>query len=100
MSRDVRPPVQMMMGPRAFSRDCTEVSDIPLSFEMKDWPEFKPLQGNQVSSPSEAYVSWDFPSCGRIVGYILELWQGLPLTTFAFSVTSDSSLVKMDTSGV
>ena len=36
------------------------------------------IQGNQASSPSEAYVSWDFPSCGRIVGYILELqrvWQ-------------------------
>ena len=26
------------------------------------------MQGNHASSPSEAYVSWDFPSCGRIVG--------------------------------
>ena len=36
----------MRLGPRAFSRDCTEFSDIPLSFEMKDEPAFKPLQGN------------------------------------------------------
>ena len=44
--RDVRPPVQMRLGPRAFSRDCTEDSDIPLSCEMKDVLAFKPLQGN------------------------------------------------------
>ena len=43
---DVRPPAQMRLGPRAFSRDCTEDSDIPLSCEMKDEPAFKPLQGN------------------------------------------------------
>ena len=30
VSRDVRPPVQMMLSPRAFSRDCTEDSDNPL----------------------------------------------------------------------
>ena len=36
----------MRRGPRAFSRDCTEDSDIPLSCEMKDEPAFKPLQGN------------------------------------------------------
>ena len=46
MSRDVRPPVQMRLGPRAFSSYCTEDSDIPLSFEMKDETAFKPLQGN------------------------------------------------------
>ena len=33
MSRDVRPPVQMRLGPRAFSRDCTEDSGIPLYIE-------------------------------------------------------------------
>ena len=30
----------------AFSRDCPEDSDIPLSCEMKDETAFKPLQGN------------------------------------------------------
>ena len=38
----------MRLDPRAFSRDCTEVSDIPLSCEMKDEPAFKPLQGNRT----------------------------------------------------
>ena len=46
VSTNVRPPVQMWLGTRDFSRDCTEESDIPLSFEMKDEPAFKPLQGN------------------------------------------------------
>ena len=46
VSRDVRPPVQMRLGPRGFSRDCTEDSELPFSCEMKDEPAFKPLQGN------------------------------------------------------
>ena len=44
--RDVRPPVEMRRGPRAFSRVSTEDSDNPSSCEMKDEPAFKPLQGN------------------------------------------------------
>ena len=44
--RDVRPPVQMRRGTRAFSRVSTGDSDIPSSCEMKDEPAFKPLQGN------------------------------------------------------
>ena len=48
VSRDVRPPVQMRLGPRAFSMDCMEDSDIPLSCEMKDEPAFKALQGNRT----------------------------------------------------
>ena len=38
----------MRMGPRGFSRECTEYSDIPLSCEMKDEPAFKPLHGNMT----------------------------------------------------
>ena len=44
--RDVRPPVQVSQRPTAFSRESTGDSDIPSSCEMKDAPEFKPLQGN------------------------------------------------------
>ena len=36
----------MSLGPRDFSRDCTEYSDNPLYYEMKDENAFKPLQGN------------------------------------------------------
>ena len=43
--RDVRPPVQMRRIPTAFSRVSTGDSDMPSSCEMKDEPEFKPLQG-------------------------------------------------------
>ena len=43
---DVRTPVQIRMGPMAFSVDSTGDSDIPSCCEMKDEPAFKPLQGN------------------------------------------------------
>ena len=46
--RDVRPPVQMRRTPMAFSRVYTVYSDMPSSCEMKDEPEFKPLQGNRA----------------------------------------------------
>ena len=46
--RDVRPPVQMRRTPTAFSRVSTVDSDMPSSCEMKEEPEFKPLQGNQA----------------------------------------------------
>ena len=42
---DVIPPIQMRRTTMAFSRVSTGDSDIPLSFEMKHEPEFKPLQG-------------------------------------------------------
>ena len=44
--RNVRPPFQMRRTPMAFSRVSTGDSDMPSSCEMKDEPEFKPLQGN------------------------------------------------------
>ena len=37
--------------------------------------------GNRASSPGERDVSWDFSSCGRDLGYILELQQGWPFET-------------------
>ena len=46
--RDVKPPVQLRRTPTAFSRVSTGDSDMPSSCEMKDKPEFKPLQGNRA----------------------------------------------------
>ena len=50
------------------------------------------MQGNQASSPSEGYVSWDFSSCGRNVGYILDLqrkWSfEIPLCSAKFGLMS------------
>ena len=39
------------------------------------------MQGNQASSPSEGYVSWDFSSFSRNLGYIPELQWGWPFET-------------------
>ena len=46
--RDVRHPVQMTLTPTAFSRFYTWDSDMSSSCEMKDEPEFMPLQGNRA----------------------------------------------------
>ena len=48
VQRDVRTPVQMRRKPMAFSMVSTGDSDMPSSCEMKDEPEFKPLQGNRA----------------------------------------------------
>ena len=47
--RDVKPPVEMRRGHRAFSGVSTGDSAIPLSSEMKNECAFKPLQGNPAS---------------------------------------------------
>ena len=44
--RDMRAPVEMKCGTRAFSRVSTGDSDIPSSWGMIDEPAFKSLQGN------------------------------------------------------
>ena len=46
------------------------------------------MQGKQASSPHVGYVSWDFSSCGRNLGYILELKRGWPFETSLCSVMS------------
>ena len=48
VQRDVRPPVLMMQKPMAFSRVSIGDSAMPSSCELKDEPEFKPLQGNRA----------------------------------------------------
>ena len=45
---DVRPPESMTLKSTAFSRFSTRDSDMSSSCEMKDEPEFSPLQGNRA----------------------------------------------------
>ena len=45
-------------------------------------------QQNPDSTRSVREVSWVFSSCGRNLGYILELWRGCPLETAVCSVKS------------
>ena len=50
--------------------------EVPYIF---DWEHGSPqheIQGNQASSRGEGEVSWVFSSCGRHLGYILDLLRG------------------------
>ena len=51
---------------------------------MFDWVHgtaLHPMQGIRASSPAEGDVSWDFSSCGRNLGHIVELQRGWPFET-------------------
>ena len=81
--------------PCRFVRDfwrtlCSSVKQIksPYLFNWEKVIVLHEMQGNRASSLSELEVSWFFLSCGRNLGYILELRQPKPLTTFVFSATS------------
>ena len=39
------------------------------------------MQGIRALAPAEGDVSWDFSSCSRNLGYILELQRGWPFET-------------------
>ena len=58
---------------------------------MFDWEKVIALdtvQGNRASSARQGKVSWVFSSCGRNLGYILELRRGCPFETGIYSVKS------------
>ena len=58
---------------------------------MFDWENtiaLDKMQGSWASSRGDGKVSWVFSSCGRNLGYILELWQGCPFLTEVRSVKS------------
>ena len=58
---------------------------------MFDWEHgiaLDTMQGNRDSSLGEGEVSWFFCSCGRNLGYILELRRGWPFKTRVCSATS------------
>ena len=52
--------------------------EAPHEFDWEHGIAVHPMQGIHASSPAEGDVSWDFSSCGRNLGYILELQQGWP----------------------
>ena len=49
--------------------------EAPYLSDLELWIALHTKQGNQATSPGEGYVSWDFSSYGRTLGYILELQQ-------------------------
>ena len=65
---------------------CCSIKKIeaPYVFDWEFAIALHAMQGNRASSPSEVDVSWDFSSCGRNLGYIIELKRGWPLETPLF----------------
>ena len=59
-----------------------------------------PMQGIRASSPAEGDASWDFSSCGRNLGYILELHGDGHSKLHFVQRTQESCLVRTDTSGI
>ena len=58
---------------------------------MFDWEHgmaLHPMQGIRALNPTEGDVSWDFSSCSRKLGYILELQRGWQIETPLFSAKS------------
>ena len=47
--------------------------EAPYVFHCEHEIALHPMQGIRASSPAEGDVSWDSSSCGRNLGYILEL---------------------------
>ena len=58
------------------------------------------MQGNRASSSGEGEVSSVFSSCGRHLGYILELQQGCSFETVVCSLKSGTCLSMRDNSGM
>ena len=55
--------------------------EAPYMFDWEHGIALHPMQGIRASSPNEGDVSWDFSSCGRNLGNILELQWGWPFET-------------------
>ena len=57
-------------------------------FDLENAIALDTMQGNRASSRREGKVSWVFSSCGRNLGYILELRSCCPFETGVCSVKS------------
>ena len=58
------------------------------------------VQGNCASSLAEGEDSWIFSSCGKNLGYFLELWRVSISILLFLQQCQHSCLVMMDTSGI
>ena len=55
--------------------------EAPYMFDWEYGIALHAMQGNRASFPNEGYVSYNFSSFGRNLGYIRELQRGWPLET-------------------
>ena len=63
--------------------------EAPYVFDWENAIALDTMQGNRASSRREGKVSWVFSSCGRNLGYILELQPGCPFETGVSSVKAE-----------
>ena len=62
--------------------------EAPYVFDWEYGIALHAMQWNRASFPSEGYVSYDFPNCGRNLGYSRDLERGWPFGTPLCSVKS------------
>ena len=74
--------------------------EAPYVFDWENTIALDTMQGNRASSRREGNVSWVFLSCGRNLGYILELQPGCPFETLVCSLKSGTCLGMRDNSGM
>ena len=74
--------------------------EAPYMFDWENAIALITMQGNRASSRREGKVSWVFSSCGRNLGYILELRRGCPFETLVCSLKSGTGLGMRDNSGM
>ena len=81
------------------SLEFNQANRAPYVFDWEKAIALDTMQGNRASSRREGKVSWVFSSCGRNLGYILELERGCPFETLVCSLTSGTCLSMRDNSG-
>ena len=62
--------------------------EAPYVFDWEHGIALHPVQGNRALTPAKGDDSWDFSSCSRNLGYILELEWGWTFETPIGSVKS------------
>ena len=74
--------------------------EAPYVFDWENATALDTMQGHWASSPREGKVSWVFLSCGRNLGYILELQRGCPFENLVCSLKSGTCLGMRDNTGM
>ena len=60
------------------SPEFNHAIEAPYVFDWENAIALHAVKGNRASSRGEGELSWVFSSCGRHLGYILELRRGCP----------------------
>ena len=74
--------------------------EAPYMFDWENAIALDTMQGNRASSRRAGKVSRVFSSCGRNLGYIIELQRGCPFETLVCSLKSGACLGMRDNSGM